>query len=380
MPPRVLILSSSVGAGHVRAAEAVEAALGRVRPDAVVKNVDVLRTTNRLFKFFYGDAYLHLVNRAPHVVSFFYDLLDRPKSAARDREDKLRQLWQKANLKRLRRLLCDEPWDLIINTHFLSAEIVASFRRAGRIDVPQVTVTTDYETHRMWVNQPCERYFTATAEGSLTLQALGVPAADIFQTGIPVHPLFAEPRDPRALLAKYELSADLPRVLLMAGGHGVGPVEQQFQALLTLDTPTQILAVTGRNEKLKATLESVPVPPRHRARIFGFTKEIDELMALATLVVSKPGGLTTSEVLARHAVMVMVNVVPGQESRNADYLLENGAAIKVNNIAALAHKVESALRDPDRLELLRANVRRIARPRAAFDVVERSLELIPACR
>lgn len=376
MGPRVLILSSSVGAGHVRAAEAIEAALKQLRPDATVKHVDLLKTTNRVFKFFYGDAYLHLVNKAPHVVSFFYDLLDRAKSASRDREDKLRMFWQKLNLKRFRRLLEDEPWDLVINTHFLSAEIIAGLRKADKLSLPQVTVTTDYETHRMWVNQPCERYFTATREGSLTLQALGVPAADIVQSGIPVHPLFAQPCDVCAALVKHGLSADRPRVLLMAGGHGVGPVEQQFQALLAIETPMQILAVTGRNEKLKAKLEAVSVPVRHRAKIFGFTKEIDELMAIATLVVSKPGGLTTSEVLARNAVMVMVNVVPGQESRNADYLLENGAAIKVNNIAALAYKVESALRDPARLEQLRANVRRIARPRAAFEVVERSLELL----
>ena len=108
----------------------------------------------------------------------------------------------------------------------------------------------------------------------------------------------------------------------------------------------------------------------------GFTKEIDELMAVADLVMSKPGGLTTSETLARGAVMVIVNPIPGQESRNSDFLLENGAAIKVNNTAVLAPKITALLSDRARLEALRANVRRIARPRAAFDVVDKSLELI----
>ena len=108
----------------------------------------------------------------------------------------------------------------------------------------------------------------------------------------------------------------------------------------------------------------------------GFTDQIDELMAVADLVVSKPGGLTTSETLARGAVMVIVNPIPGQESRNSDFLLENGAAIKANNIATLSHKVTALLRDPKRLAQLRANVSRVARPRAAFDVVERSLELL----
>jgi processive 1,2-diacylglycerol beta-glucosyltransferase len=108
----------------------------------------------------------------------------------------------------------------------------------------------------------------------------------------------------------------------------------------------------------------------------GFTKEIDELMAVADLVVSKPGGLTTSETLARGAVMVIVNPIPGQESRNSDFLLENGAAIKANNLAVLGPKITALLSDAKRLEQLRANVRKVARPRAAFDVVEKSLGLI----
>jgi processive 1,2-diacylglycerol beta-glucosyltransferase len=108
----------------------------------------------------------------------------------------------------------------------------------------------------------------------------------------------------------------------------------------------------------------------------GFTKEIDELMAVADLVVSKPGGLTTSETLARGAVMVIVNPIPGQETRNSDFLLESGAAIKANNTVVLAHKITSLLSEPRRLAELRDNVRRIARPRAAFDVVEKSLELL----
>ena len=111
-------------------------------------------------------------------------------------------------------------------------------------------------------------------------------------------------------------------------------------------------------------------------KIFGFTDKIDELMTAADLVLSKPGGLTTSETLARGAAMVIVNPIPGQETRNSDFLLESGAAIKVNNIATLAHKVTALLRDPERLAQLKANARRVGRPRAAFDVVERSLALI----
>ena len=183
--PRILVLSAAVGAGHLRAAQAVELALREVVPAATVRNLDVLEMTNAAFRRLYGRAYLDLVNKAPHVLGYFYDLLDRPRRAS-SRRDRLRLAVEKLNLRRFIRFLQDEPWDLVINTHFLPAEIIAALRRKGGLDTPQVTVTTDFETHRLWVNQPCEHYFTATQEGALYLHSWGVPAGDTTVTGIPV--------------------------------------------------------------------------------------------------------------------------------------------------------------------------------------------------
>src|SRR5206468_11913975 len=143
----------------------------------------------------------------------------------------------------------------------------------------------------------------------------------------------------------------------LAGGFGVGPIENLFRALLETEIPIQLVSIAGRNEKLRDDLSKLPVPARHKAQVLGFTKEIDELMNVADLVVSKPGGLTTSETLARGAIMVIVNPIPGQESRNSDYLLENQAAIKVNNAATIAHKLTQLLSNKERLATLRANVK-----------------------
>ena len=375
MPTRILILSASVGAGHMRAAEAVESALRQTRPDAQVENHDVLEMTNALFRRVYGKFYLDLVNKAPHVLGYFYDLLDQP-SGLNPGTDKLRLMLEKLNLKPFLKFLTDQPWDLVINTHFLPAEIIASLRKKGTLNLPQVTATTDFETHRLWVNQPCERYFTATSEGAQYLQHWGIPGDSTFATGIPIHPVFAVEKDRKACLSKHGLKGDRPVMLQLAGGFGVGPIEKIHQALLAVDVPTDLVVVAGRNEKVKAQLEKLPTPVNHRVKIIGFTKEIDELMNIADLVVSKPGGLTTSETLARGAVMVIVNPIPGQESRNSDYLLESGAAIKANNIGTLAFKINELLEDKPRLARIRENVARIARPRAAFDVVEKSLALL----
>jgi processive 1,2-diacylglycerol beta-glucosyltransferase len=375
VPPRILVLSAAVGAGHLRAAQAVERALRESRPDAVVRNVDVLEQTNAAFRRVYGKAYLDLVNRAPHVLGFFYDLMD-VSNRHQARGDRLRLAVQKLNLGRFMKFLCAEPWDLVINTHFLPAEIIASLRRDGKLDLPQVTVTTDFETHRLWVHAPCERYFTATAEGALYLQSLGVPAGVTRVTGIPIDPVFSKPKDRADCLARHGLTGDRPVVLQLAGGFGVGPIAHLYEQLLNVERPLEVVVVTGRNEAAKAQLEAVPVPPQHRTHVLGFTDQMDELMAAADLVVSKPGGLTTSETLARGVAMAVVNPIPGQESRNSDYLLENGAAIKVNHLATLPFKIGTLLDHPDRLAQLKENARRLGRPRAAFDVVEESFTLL----
>jgi processive 1,2-diacylglycerol beta-glucosyltransferase len=371
--PRILVLSASVGAGHIRAAQAVELALRQIAPEAMVKNVDVLTLTNAAFRKVYGESYLDLVNKAPHVLGFFYDMLDKPRRP-RSRRDRLRLLVEKLNLSRFVDLIEDGKWDVVVNTHFLPAEIIASLRRDGKVNVPQVTATTDFETHRLWVNQPCDYYTTATEEGAAYLRHWGVPASHVSATGIPIHPVFSQPKDRKSCLASQDLRGDRPILLQLAGGFGVGPIEQLYRGVLGIEVPLEVVVVAGRNAKARAQLERVEVPPRHRAKVIGFTEQIDELMAVADIVLSKPGGLTTSEVLARGAAMAVVNPIPGQESRNSDYLLENGAAVKINNIATMSLKLAPLLENPKRLADLKRNAARIARPQAAFDVARIALD------
>ncbi len=277
-------------------------------------------------------------------------------------------------------LLHSGPWDLVVNTHFLSGEVVASLREEGRCHTPQVLVCTDFETHRLWAPRPCAHYFTATQEAARYLQYYGVPGGDITVTGIPIHPVFAQAKDRARCRARHGLSGDRPVILQLAGGHGVGPIEGLYRALLDVEVPVEVVVVTGHNAAARNRLKAVPVPPRHRTTVLGYTHDMDELMAAADLAVTKPGGLTTSEALARGLPLAVVYPVPGQEDRNSDYLLENGAAIKINHVPTLAFKVTALLRDPERLARLKANARRLGRPRAAFAVARRALELLSGGR
>jgi processive 1,2-diacylglycerol beta-glucosyltransferase len=374
MPKHILVLSASVGAGHMRAAQAVELALRELAPDAHVENVDVLTLTNALFRRLYGSAYLDLVNRAPHVLGYFYDMMDRPRPP-RSRRDRLRRAVEKLNLRKLESFLIDRPWDVIVNTHFLPAEIIAGLRKARRLATPQMTVTTDFETQRLWVNQPCDRFTTATDEGKAYLAHWGVPAETITVTGIPIHPVFDHEKPREQALRNQNLRGDRPVILQLAGGFGVGPVEQLFTGLLSIQMPLEIVVVCGKNEKLRSRLAKIKAPAHHRAQILGFTTAMDELLCAADLVLSKPGGLTTSEILARGAAFAVVNPIPGQESRNSDYLLENGAAIKINNIPTMPHKISQLLAEPARLGRLKENAKRLAHPHAAYDVARIALEM-----
>lgn len=373
MSRRILVLSASVGAGHLRAAQAVELALRRLDPGAIVENHDVLEFTNATFRRLYGQAYLDMVNKAPHVLGYFYDMLDREPSP-RHKSDRLRRFVEKLNLGRFLRLVSKTPWDIIVNTHFLPAEMIAMLRRQEKIHCPQLTATTDFETHRLWVNQPCEHYFTATEEGAASLQSWGVPAGDVTVAGIPIHPDFSEPKDRAECIARHGLVGDRPIVLQLAGGFGVGPVESLYRGVLAVEPPIEVVVVAGRNEELKTRLDQIETPERHRATVLGFTTQMDELMAAADVVLSKPGGLTTSEALARGAAMAVVNPIPGQESRNSDYLLENGAAIKINNMATLPLKLTQLLGDRHRLATLKQNARQLGKPDAAFVVARAALE------
>jgi len=373
MARRILILSASVGAGHTRAAQAVEAALEALDPGATVKHTDVLELTNSTFRRLYGKAYFDLATRAPHVLGYFYDLMDRPPSKHR-KTDRLRILVEKLNLRRFLRLIRKESWDLVINTHFLSAEIIANLRKRGELDTPQFIVTTDFETHRFWVQQPADWYFTATEEGKACLAHWGVPDSIITATGIPIHPVFSRTRDRAGCLERLGLVGDRPVVFHMAGGFGIGPVEKLFRGILDIQIPLEVVVVAGRNQELRERLEKIEAPPRHLVHVIGFTDQIDELMVASDVVVSKPGGLTTSEVLARGAALAVVNPIPGQESRNSDFILENGAGIKINNVSTLPFKLTRLLSNPGELARLKENSRRLGRPGAAFEIAQKALD------
>jgi processive 1,2-diacylglycerol beta-glucosyltransferase len=371
-----VILSASVGSGHVRAAKAIESALGAQLPDATIANVDALDLTNVAFRRAYGAGYFRAARSAPRFVGWMYDFLDHPNDHGAAAIT--RQFFERMNFTRLSKLLTDQEWDLAICTHFLPAALIARMRRRELIRFPQAVVVTDFDVHGMWISRPTERFFVATEEAKANLAAQDVSPSDIQVAGIPIDPVFAEPLARAEAIRRMDLATDRPIVLQMAGGFGIGSIERVHRSILQIQRPLQVVVVTGRNAEAAEMLAHMDHDPRHKRKILGYTSQMYELFNAADVVVTKPGGLTAAESLASGCPMVIAEPIPGQEDRNSDFLMENGCAVKVNNLAALTQKLGALLDDPDRLRRMRAAALKAARPRAAFDVAAGCVQLLKA--
>ena len=367
---KVLVLSASAGAGHLRAAQAVERALLEANAAREVRNIDTLEYTSKLFQHLYSKAYIDVVNKMPELPGFFYDRLDKPW-----KNERRRLALDKLNTRPFVKMLKEYQPDMIVCTHFLPAEIVSWLKAKERLASRQAIVVTDFDAHAMWLCHHYEQYFVALEETRVYLEALGIPANKITVSGIPIDPIFAKKKDKLEMRKKQGLAPDLTTILVSAGGFGVGAIDELITELLKLKHPAQIVAICGRNEELKSRLEKIKATGNVKVKPIGYTTEMDEYMSASDIVLGKPGGLTTSEALAKGLVFVVVNPIPGQEERNSDHLLEAGAAIRCNNLPVLSYKLDKLLDDTKRFAKMQENARKMGHPNAAHDIVKKLLAI-----
>jgi processive 1,2-diacylglycerol beta-glucosyltransferase len=374
--PRVLLLSATSGAGHVRAAQALEKAF-LARGDCAVEHIDALEHVSRLFQRVYDKAYISMVRHAPALMGVLYERTDQPWLHPRQR-----LALDRLNTAPMIRLLKRIQPDLCVATHFLPAEIIAWLIAKKKLRARNAIVVTDYDVHALWLCRTVDRYYLAIDEAAEYLARIGVPREKLRVTGIPIDPLFATQVNRAGAREQLGLDADATVILISAGAYGVSPVEQLVKDLLALERPWQIAAIAGKSEKTCKRLEALSwesgALPSGSPRLFpvGFTTEMDKYMAAADLMVGKAGGLTTSEALARALPMALIEPIPGQEERNADHLLEAGAAIRCNNLPAAAWKIAALLDDAAKLTSMRDAAKKLGRPCAAAAIAEDAMRLI----
>ncbi len=365
---RILILSASAGQGHVRAAQALESVFRADYPGCEIRCEDALNYTSPAFRTIYSKTYVRMVNTTPGMLGLLYDYADVPW-----RQEASRLAFDTVNALPLLQMINKFQPGLVVCTHFMPAEIISALICRGRLSTRLAVVVTDIDVHAYWLCHHYSNYFVAGDEARAHLGELGFDRNRVTVSGIPVDPVFQVRKDKKAMRQAYGLDPERQTIYLSAGGFGVGPTDDMILALDKMQTPVQLLAMCGRNEKMFERVIAVSSKLRSDTQLrvvpVAYTTKVDEYMACADVVLGKPGGLTTAEALCRQLVFAIVNPIPGQEERNSDHLLEAGAAIRCNNLPTLAYKLDALLQDQDKLKKMQENVLALARPYAANQIV-----------
>lgn len=319
-----------------------------------------------------ADGYIGMVKTVPQVYSYIYD---RAESATH--VPAFRRWVSRYTAANLRRLVDERKPDLVVCTHAFPCGVMAEYKRQFDPDLPVVGIVTDFVVHPFWIYTNIDAYAVATPEMRQTLLARGVREERIVLSGIPVDPRFATPRLPAdRLRAELDLPRDRRVVLIMGGGVGIGPIDKMMRALGTVDVPLAAAVIVGRNRGLERRVIAAAEHTAYPLRVFGFVDNVYDYMHASDVLLSKPGGLTSSEALAARIPMILVKPLPGQEERNTRYLVARKAAIRANGEKQLAAAVTDVLTSAVRRAELGARIDALRHPDAALRVAERICALL----
>lgn len=382
---RILIATITAGGGHLAAAAALEEAWKAARPGDVVEKIDLLKFFSPLHRKIHSDGYLTLIERAPELWGMVFAKTDNPKVART--LNKLKRVFPSNSRVKFEKHVKQFKPDVVLCTHYLPLELLGAptssrhgqGKKAAAGGTPVlpgakplvVSVITDFEAHALWMDACVDLYCVAAEETKARLVARGAAAENIVATGIPIAAKFSSKVDPKAVRKTYGLRDDQRVVLVLSGGFGMGPVAEILEELDKVPNEFQTVVVTGRNEELRRELAAQD--RKHPTHVLGFASNMHELMAVSDLVITKPGGLTSSEALAMGKPLFILNPIPGQEAANSDFLLERGAAGKVNRVEDLPYRVEQLL-GSKKLAQMAAAAKALGRPLAARAVCDEVIE------
>jgi processive 1,2-diacylglycerol beta-glucosyltransferase len=323
--PRVVFCAADVGCGHGRAAMAVMTAMRMEHPGLRPEMIDALTYTPRWFNHIYKDVYLAAAKHAPRLNGWLYKSTDTAGTPGD------RGIAAGLEAFALRRFCASEVVqraDLIVCTHFLCGRVLSKMRGSRKLNAKLAVVVTDQHPHAVWRVANADLFMVASEPAAEEMGRNGIEASRTVVTGIPIDWRFGLAMSRERARQKQQLPVDRPIVLLTGGGLGLGGIEQALDGLLATAGEHFVVVVCGHNEELRGRLmKRAGGQIAERCRILGVTTKMHELMAGADLLVGKPGGLTSAEAAARGLPMVLLRPIPGQEERNAQVLVEAGAAV-----------------------------------------------------
>ncbi len=351
---KIIVAYASAGAGHFKAAEAIYDYIKEHCPEINVQIVDVLKKANALFRFSYAFGYPFLVTRLKFLWWLAFWLTDfKPlRLFSRPIASVINQL----NTKAFARLLIQENPDAIISTHFLPSQVSSSLKKAKKIKSRLVTIITDFSIHPFWISPATDIYVVASGFTREQLVNEGVREERIKEFGIPAHSKFLMQYDRGELCKKIDIDENKFTILIMTGSFGLGPLEEIVDALYK---DVQILIVCAANKKLYARLKNRNLA---NVRVFGFIDNAQELMAVSDIIITKPGGMTISEIISMELAPVFISAIPGQEAGNIEALKIYGIGLCARSTEGIKNIVLDFKEHQDKLKSIKENIRKVKKP------------------
>lgn len=356
--------------GHRHAAIAIEKAIKVLDPHVEVLGINAFNYTNPISEKIINRLYMSVIKSAPQIWNYLYD---NPKVVKR--LESIKKTIHKFNSPKLKNLFDEFKPDVVACTQAFPCGMCADYKAAYKSDMPLVAVLTDYVPHSYWLYDEVDYYITPAEDVSARLAKKGIPAGKIKALGIPFEPKFNQRVDKKRIMHRLKLDPRLRTILIMGGGQGLGPIKTIIRTLEKVVDDIQEIIVCGTNKKLYNSLKRKIRKYKKKILLYGFVENIEELMSVSDLIISKPGGVTTAEVLSKNLPMIIVKPIPGQEENNTAYLTQKGAAIKVENPRRINRVVEGLLADADQLRHISEAQRRVSKPNASLDIAKLLLQI-----
>lgn len=356
---RVLIVSASIGAGHDRAAGAIQAAWELERPGDSIHIIDFMAEDNSHFNYLIKELYLKALAVSPDL----YETLYRWTQGART-GSKVQDMLSWVMRRSMSRIIQQYRPDLVICTHPFPCVAMAYLKRKNKWNIPIAGVITDFSIHSLWINHEVNKYIVAASELKTDLLKRGIRTSRISATGIPIHPDFSHAGGSTFFRPLRRSGKAKPAILIMGGGLGIGRMQDLLLSLNNSTFALDITAVAGSNTALRADLQAIAQKSPHNVKVLGYTEHIREFMQAADLLITKPGALTISEALAAELPMLLFEAIPGQEIDNAAFVIRKGAARWLTE-----GTVDALLADDAALAAMRTAARQISRPQSALSAV-----------
>lgn len=369
---KVLIFYASYGGGHLSAAKSIQKYLEE-HYSAEVKSeiIDCMKYINTTLDVVTTGAYREMAKKAPNLWGKVY---------SNSQSGVLGHVSSRANkimAIKLKKLICEKSPDLIISTHPFSSQMVSYLKKKGKVNCKLATILTDFASHEQWLvgHEYTNFFFVSNDNMEKELCDYGVAKDKIHVTGIPMSDRFFEKFDRTSILKMFNLVPDKNVILFFGGGEfGLGKERtvQILRSLILNAHDYQIVAISGKNEKMKEAFESLvkELNVSSKVKILGFTDKVPELMSISDLVVTKPGGLTTTESLASHLPIIIINPIPGQEEENADFLEKHNVGIWIKKDDDPDAILLNLFDNKDKIENMRENTKSLAKTHSTQNICE----------